>query len=104
MDGNFNGNLKQIIMAMIGANTDCCEATHTVGDISVTHDITITKIVKAGETVYEAVKDEVEICEHCPYPLPRCKTNGCAYFKEKKAALLEEKRRARELRKKTMKA
>ena len=48
-------------------------------------------------------KDEVEICEHCPYPLPRCKTNGCAYFKEKKAALLEEKRRARELRKKGLK-
>lgn len=60
MDGNFNGNLKQIIMAMIGANTDCCEVTNTVGDISVTLDITITKIVKAGETVYEAVKDEVE--------------------------------------------
>ena len=60
MDGNFNGNLKQIIMAMLNADTDCCEVTNTVGDISVTLDITITKIVKAGETVYEAVKDEVE--------------------------------------------
>ena len=56
----MDGNLKQIIMAMIEADTDCCEVTNTVGDISVTLDITITKIVKAGETVYEAVKDEVD--------------------------------------------
>lgn len=59
MEG-FNGSLKQIIMAMIEADTDCCEVTNTVGDISVTLDITITKIVNAGETVYEAVEDEVE--------------------------------------------
>ena len=56
----MNGNLKEIIKAMIEADTDCCTVTNAVGDISVTLDITITKIVKAGETVYEAVKDEVE--------------------------------------------
>lgn len=60
MSGNFNGSLKEIIKAMIEADTDCCEVTNTVGDISVTLDITITKILKAGETVYESVKDEVE--------------------------------------------
>ncbi len=58
MDG-FNGNLKQILKAMIAANTDCCEVTNTAGDISVTVEITITKIVKAGETIYDAV-EEVE--------------------------------------------
>lgn len=56
----MNGNLKEIIKAMIEAGTDCCEATNTVGNSSVTVDITITKIVMDGETVYEAIKDEVE--------------------------------------------
>lgn len=28
----MNGNLKEIIKAMIEAGTDCCEATNTVGD------------------------------------------------------------------------
>lgn len=51
---DFNGSLKQVIMAMIEADTDSCEVTNTVGDISVTLDITILKIVKAGETVYDA--------------------------------------------------
>lgn len=60
MNGNFNGNLNQIIKAMIEADTDCCEATSTIGDISVTLDITITKIVKAGVIVYDAEKDEDE--------------------------------------------
>ena len=50
---DFNGSLKQVIMAMIEADTDSCEVTNTVGDISVTLDITILKIVKAGETVYD---------------------------------------------------
>ena len=60
MGKTFSGNLKEIVFAMINNNTDCCEVTDTVGDISITLDITITKIVKAGETVYEAVEDEVE--------------------------------------------
>ena len=61
--GGFNGNLKEIILAMINANADCCEVTNTVGDISVILEITITKIVKAGETVYDSEScenDEVE--------------------------------------------
>ena len=56
----MNGNLKEIILAMINNNTDCCEATNTVGDFSVTVEITITKIVNAGEVLYEAETDEVD--------------------------------------------
>ena len=55
----FNGNLKEIILAMINNGTDCCEVTNTVGDFSVTLDITITKIVNAGEVIYDSESDEV---------------------------------------------
>jgi hypothetical protein len=60
MGKTFSGNLKEIILAMLNNNTDCCEVTNTVGDFSVTVDITITKIVNAGEVLYEAENDEVE--------------------------------------------
>ena len=32
-------------------------------------------------------KGEIEICEHCPYPLPKCRDYGCKYFLDKKAEL-----------------
>ena len=51
---NFKGSLKEIIIAMINGGTDCCEVTNTVGDFSVTLNITITKIVNAGEILYDA--------------------------------------------------
>ena len=51
---DYNGSLKEVIMAMLEADTDSCEVTNTVGDISVTLDITIIKIVKGEETVYDA--------------------------------------------------
>ena len=58
---DFKGGLKEIILAMINEGTDCCEVTNTVGDFSVTLDITITKIVNAGEVLYESVADEEEV-------------------------------------------
>ena len=58
---NFTGNLKEIILEMINNGTDCCEVTNTVGDFSVTLDITITRIVNAGEVIYEAELDEEEV-------------------------------------------
>lgn len=61
MSKEFNGNLKEIILAMIEAGTDCCEVTNTVGDISVTVDVTITKIKKGDEVLYDAnEEDDVE--------------------------------------------
>ena len=30
-------------------------------------------------------QEEIDICEHCPYPLPRCGDKGCVYFRERKA-------------------
>ena len=58
MKKECTGNLKEIILAMMESETDCCEVTNTVGDISVTVDITITKIVDNGEVVYDAYEDE----------------------------------------------
>jgi len=58
MKKECTGNLKEIILAMIENETDCCEVTNTVGDISVTVDITITKIVDKGEVVYDAYEDK----------------------------------------------
>ena len=54
MKKDCNGSLKEIILAMIENETDCCEVTNTVGDTSVTVDITITKIIDKGEVVYDA--------------------------------------------------
>jgi predicted RNA-binding Zn-ribbon protein involved in translation (DUF1610 family) len=54
----FDGNLRQIILAMIENGTDCCEVTNTLGDTSVKVDITLTEIVDKGKVVYSAVKEE----------------------------------------------
>ena len=62
MKEGFNGNLKDIILQMIENDTDCCEVTNTVGDTSVTVEVTITKIVSGGEVIYDAAEpdDDVE--------------------------------------------
>lgn len=56
MKEEFKGNLKDLILYMIQNDTDCCEVTNTVGDISVTADVTITKIVSGDEVVYDAAE------------------------------------------------
>ena len=58
MKKECTGNLKEIILAMIEAGTDCCEVTNTVGNFSVSVDITITKIVDGDEIIYDAVDEE----------------------------------------------
>lgn len=54
----FKGTLKEIILAMIEAGTDCCEVTNTLEDFSVTVEVTIKKIVDGNTVVYDA--DEVD--------------------------------------------
>ena len=61
MKENFSGNIKDAIRMMIESGTDCCEITNTVGDYSVTLELTITKIVNGDEVIYEA--DNEEVCE-----------------------------------------
>lgn len=58
MGKEFNGNIKEAIMQMIQNGTDCCEVTNTVGDFSVTVELTITKIVDKGVVVYDAEEDD----------------------------------------------
>ena len=52
----FKGTLKEIILAMIEADTDCCEVTNTVDDFSVTVEVTIKKIVDGNTVVYDAAE------------------------------------------------
>jgi hypothetical protein len=54
----FSGNLKEAIIEMINNGTDCCEVTNTVGDFSVTVELTITKIVDKGVVVYDADEED----------------------------------------------
>jgi hypothetical protein len=63
MKEGFNGNLKDIILHMIENDTDCCEVTNTVGDTSVTVEVTITKIVSGNEIIYDATEadDDAEL-------------------------------------------
>lgn len=65
MKEKFSGNLKEIILYMINNETDCCEVTNTVGDISVTVDITITKITDGDKVIYDAeeVNDDIELVQ-----------------------------------------
>ena len=58
MKKDCTGNLKEIILAMIEAGTDCCEVTNTVGNFSVSVDITINKIVDGDEVIYDAGDEE----------------------------------------------
>jgi hypothetical protein len=73
MKEGFNGNLKDIILQMIENDTDCCEVTNTVGDTSVTVEVTITKIVSGGEVIYDATEaddpygDEIDGYERNEY-------------------------------------
>ena len=57
----FNGNLKDIILHMIENDTDCCEVTNTVEDVSVTVEVTITKITNGDEVVYSATEEDKEV-------------------------------------------
>ena len=61
MKEGFNGNLKDIILHMIQNDTDCCEVTNTVGDVSVTVEVTITKITNGDEVVYSATEEDKEV-------------------------------------------
>ena len=62
MGKEFNGNLKELILYMIQNGTDCCEVTNTVGETSVTVDVTITKIVEGNNIIYDASEeDDVEL-------------------------------------------
>ena len=60
MGKEFSGNLKEAIIEMINNGTDCCEVTNTVGDFSVTVELTITKIVDKGVVVYDAEEADDE--------------------------------------------
>ena len=42
--------------------------------------------------------EEIDICEHCPYPKPICGANGCAHFREIKAKQLAQRGDKRQLR------
>lgn len=61
MKEGFNGNLKDIILHMIQNDTDCCEVTNTVGDVSVTVEVTITKITNGDEVVYDAAEEDENV-------------------------------------------
>jgi hypothetical protein len=56
MKKECTGNLKEIILAMIEADTDCCEVTNTVDDFSVTVEVTIKKIVDGNTVVYDVTE------------------------------------------------
>jgi hypothetical protein len=61
MKKECTGNLKEIILAMIEFDTNCCEVTNTVGDISVSVDITITKITNGDEVLYDVADGDEEL-------------------------------------------
>ena len=67
MKKECTGNLKEIILAMMENDTDCCEVTNTVNDISVTVEITITKIVDQGKVVYDASEDEEAVDDYTKF-------------------------------------
>ena len=46
--------IRDVIRSMLRADTDNCEVTDTVGNTSVTVDITITKIMNGDIVVYDA--------------------------------------------------
>ena len=58
---DFNGDLATALKEMIHNDTDCCEVKYTLGDMQITADITITKIVVADEVVYDAFESEDEV-------------------------------------------
>lgn len=46
---------------------------------------------KRNPFITHTPQEEIEICEKCPYPKPKCGANGCDYFISKKKRLAEEK-------------
>lgn len=67
MGKEFNGNLKELILYLIKNDTDCCEVTNTVGDVSVTVEVTITKITNGDEVVYDAASAAGNDVEFVPF-------------------------------------
>ena len=62
MKEEFSGNLKELILYMMQNETDCCEVTNTVEDISVTVEVTIKKVVAGDEVIFDAdEEDNVEL-------------------------------------------
>jgi hypothetical protein len=51
---DFNGDLATALKEMIHNDTDCCEVKYTLGDMQITAEILITKVVVADEVVYDA--------------------------------------------------
>lgn len=37
-------------------------------------------------------QEEIDICEHCPYPRPKCRDKGCDYFISEKRRIAQEKK------------
>ena len=62
MKEEFTGNLKDLIVHMITNDADCCEVTNTVGDVSVTVEVTIKKITDGDNVLYDA-EDEADELE-----------------------------------------
>jgi hypothetical protein len=56
----FSGDLGTALKEMIHNDTDCCEVTYTLGDMTITAEITITKVVVENEVVYDAETPEEE--------------------------------------------
>lgn len=61
MKEEFTGNLKDLIMYMITNEADCCEVTNTVGDVSVTVEVNIKKIVDGDNVIYDAEDEDDEL-------------------------------------------
>ena len=51
---------------------------------------------KRDELITKTPQEEIEICEHCPYPRPICGDDGCGHFKMIKAALLKARRKRKD--------
>lgn len=61
MKEEFNGNLKELILYMMQNDTDCCEVTNTVGNTSVTIEVTIKKITDGDSVIYDAEDEDDEL-------------------------------------------
>ena len=59
-DKDFNGDLATALKEMIHNDTDCCEVKYTLGDVQITAEILITKVVVADEVIYDAEATEEE--------------------------------------------
>jgi hypothetical protein len=57
-DKEFNGDLGTALKEMIHNDTDCCEVTYKLGDMQITAEITITKVVVKDEVIYDAFEEE----------------------------------------------